>query len=250
MVQQLRETIAQKPDGISMMGHAGDDALFPLVKEAQEKGIKLTMVNVPCPEIQEKLRTGYVGSYTYEFGYALGKAAIERYGIKAGDKVWIDGEWRLEGSKERALGTAKPFEELGCTIIKNEHTGEHSANPETLLPNIAGALEANPDIKLICIAGGQCGGQTAFYMKSLNKKPGEIKVITYDLSPQIIDSIKQGYLQLTIDQQPYYQGYLPIVSLCNGIVYGLDLITVNTGTGLVDETNYQAAEQYVQQQFR
>ena len=34
MVDQLREAIAQKPDGIAMMGHPGDDAIMPLAEEA------------------------------------------------------------------------------------------------------------------------------------------------------------------------------------------------------------------------
>jgi hypothetical protein len=40
-------------------------------------------------------------------------------------------------------------------------------------------------------------------------------------------------VQLTADQQPFQQGYLPILSLCEQIVYGLAPINVDTGAGFV-----------------
>ena len=45
---------------------------------------------------------------------------------------------------------------------------------------------------------------------------------------------------LTADQQPFQQGYLPILSLCEQIVYGLAPINVDTGAGFVTPENYKA----------
>ena len=36
MVQQLREAVAAKPDGIAMMGHPGEAAIMPLAEEASK----------------------------------------------------------------------------------------------------------------------------------------------------------------------------------------------------------------------
>ena len=47
-------------------------------------------------------------------------------------------------------------------------------------------------------------------------------------------------MQLTADQQPFQQGYLPILSLCEQIVYGLAPINVDTGAGFVTPENYKA----------
>jgi simple sugar transport system substrate-binding protein len=47
-------------------------------------------------------------------------------------------------------------------------------------------------------------------------------------------------VQLTADQQPFLQGYMPILSLCQQVVYGLAPINVDTGAGFVTTDNYAA----------
>ena len=49
MVQQLSEAIARKPTGISIMGHPGEEALGPLIDQAEKAGIIVTVSNVPLP---------------------------------------------------------------------------------------------------------------------------------------------------------------------------------------------------------
>ena len=54
MVQQLREAVASKPDGIAMMGHPGEAAIFPLAEEAAKDGIKMMYQNVPVPTVRRQ----------------------------------------------------------------------------------------------------------------------------------------------------------------------------------------------------
>jgi len=250
MTQQLREAIAAKPNGISMMGHPGDTALMPLVEEAQKNGIKITIVNVDCPEVMAKYNTGYIGAFIEQFGYRLGKKAIEKFGIKKGDTVIIDGNWGEPGLEKRDVGVAKAFEEIGANIVKIKHPMEAATNTDLFQPQVVAAVQANPDVKLISYSGGQFLGASTAYMQSMNKKPGEIKNIGFDITPQIIEGFKKGYVSLTIDQEPYLQGYLPILSLCNSIKYGFNLMTVDTGVGFVDETNYKEVEVLANQGIR
>jgi simple sugar transport system substrate-binding protein len=76
-------------------------------------------------------------------------------------------------------------------------------------------------------------------MQALGKGPGEVINIGYDLSPAIIDAFTGGWVQLTSDQQPFLQGYLPILSLCLSKKYGMTPLTYDTGAGFVTPTNYQ-----------
>ena len=39
MIDQFKEAIAAKPDGIEIMGHPGEDAMGPLVDQAEAEGI-------------------------------------------------------------------------------------------------------------------------------------------------------------------------------------------------------------------
>ena len=83
-------------------------------------------------------------------------------------------------------------------------------------------------------------GNAATYMQASGKKAGDIINIGFDTSPQIVQGFKDGWVQLTSDQQPFLQGYMPVLSLCQQVVYGLGAINVDTGAGFVTPDNYEA----------
>jgi simple sugar transport system substrate-binding protein len=113
-----------------------------------------------------------------------------------------------------------------------------AGDPNLAIPVISAGLIANPDVKLIGYPGGQMLGNAPVYMEAVGKKPGEIFNIGFDTSPQIVEGFKNGWVQLTSDQQPFLQGYLPILSLCQQKVYGLGAMSVDTGAGFVTPENY------------
>ena len=77
------------------------------------------------------------------------------------------------------------------------------------------------------------------YMEALGKKPGQIKNIGFDTSPAIVDAFRKGYVQLSSDQQPYLQGFLPVASLALTIAYGFSPIGYDTGAGFVTPGNIE-----------
>ena len=72
-------------------------------------------------------------------------------------------------------------------------------------------------------------------MEAAGKKPGEVICIGFDLSIAVIDAFERGYVQLTADQQPYLQGFLPILSIALTKVYGFSPIGYDTGAGFVTQ---------------
>src|SRR6201997_5813913 len=54
MIDQFKEAIAAKPDGIEIMGHPGEDAMAPLVDQAEAAGIVVTSGNNPLPNLEKK----------------------------------------------------------------------------------------------------------------------------------------------------------------------------------------------------
>ena len=65
-------------------------------------------------------------------------------------------------------------------------------------------------------------------------------VINIESLTSELDGFVKGYIQLTADQQPFMQGYLPVLSLCQREVLGLGAITQNTGNGFVTLDNYES----------
>jgi simple sugar transport system substrate-binding protein len=239
MVQQLREAVAAKPDGIAMMGHPGDASIMPLAEQAAKDGIKMMYQNVPVPEVVAKFGGGYVGAQLEPQGHALGEKAFKDAGLKAGDTAIVLGPFSNENRGARERATVKALEEAGAKVVQVDAPPEWAADPNLAIPVITAAILNNPDVKAIGYPGGQLLGNVPTFMQAANKKPGEIFNFGFDTSPQIVEAFKGGWVQLTADQQPFQQGYLPILNLCEQVVYGLSPINVDTGAGFVTPENYE-----------
>jgi simple sugar transport system substrate-binding protein len=239
MVQQLREAVASKPDGIAMMGHPGDDSIMPLAEQAAKAGIRMMYQNVPVPKVVAAHGGGYVGAQQEPQGRALGAEALKLGDLKAGDTVIMIGPFNNENRGARERGTVKVLEQAGLKVVKIDSVPEWASDPNLALPVITAAILNNPSVKAIGYPGGQMLGNVPTYMQAAKKKPGEIFNFGFDTSPQIVQAFNAGWVQLTADQQPFQQGYLPILNLCEQVVYGLAPLNADTGAGFVTTANYK-----------
>ena len=70
--------------------------------------------------------------------------------------------------------------------------------------------------------------------KSQNARDKELKAAGgYDLLPLTVEMVADGTLDFTIDQQPYLQGFLPVVYLYMWKLSGGVVTPPETNTGLV-----------------
>lgn len=240
MVQQLREAVAVNVDGIGMMGHPGGAAIMPWAEVAAEKGIFMMYQNVDVPEVRAALGGGYIGILDlYAQGEALAKEAMRRFGLKEGGSalIFVPLGQEERGVRERAL--VDVFEGAGIDVQVVDAKTEYASDPNLAIPLITAAVAANPDLDLIGYPGGQMLGNAPTYMEAAGVEPGKIINIGFDTSPQIIDGFSRGYVQLTSDQQPFNQGYLSVLSLCQQAVLGLAPITEDTSAGFVTPSNYE-----------
>jgi simple sugar transport system substrate-binding protein len=239
MVRQLREAVAAKPDGVAMMGHPGDAALMPLAEEAASAGIKMMYQNVPVPGVAAKFGGGYVGAQQKEQGRALGVELVKRAGLRTGDLVLMEGPFENENRGARESATVAAIEEAGVKVVKINTQANWAADPNLALPVITAALAKYPNAKAVGYGGGQLLGNVPAFMQAAGRKPGEVFNFGFDTSPQIAEAFKGGWVQLAADQQPFMQGYVPILSLCQQIVYRFTPLNVDTGAGFVTPDNYQ-----------
>ncbi len=239
MVAQLRDAIAARPDGIAMMGHAGDAAIMPLAEEAAKAGIVMIYQNVDVPKVRAKFGGAYVGAELVSQGRALAETAVQKFNLKKGDRVIVFGNWGMPGRYIREGASADAFTKAGMIVTKLTITNEQVANTQLLLPVISGAILAQPATKLILYSNSANLGAVPMYMDSLGKKPGQIINIGFDTSPAIVDAFRKGYVQLSSDQQPYLQGFIPVTSLALTIAYGFSLISYDTGAGFVTPENIE-----------
>jgi simple sugar transport system substrate-binding protein len=78
-------------------------------------------------------------------------------------------------------------------------------------------------------------------MQKYNLAQSGIHAGGYDLTPTTLDLLNQGHLDFTIDQQPYLQGFLPLVQLFLYKLSGGLQQPGDTNTGLLFVTRQNVA---------
>jgi simple sugar transport system substrate-binding protein len=240
MVAQFKEAIARRPDGIAVMGHPGVAAYAPLVDEARQKGIIVTSQNTTLPEIEDKFKGagfGYVGQELYPSGLMLGKGAAERAGLKKGDRAMV---WGLLGQETRGLrtkGCIDALKEMGMEVDYLEISDSINSDASLGTPVITSYVAAHPDVKLIITDHGALTATAGTYMRGANKKPGEVFMAGFDLSAATADAIKEGWVGAVLDQQPWLQGYLPVLQIALTKKYGFSGLHIDTGAAIIDKSN-------------
>ena len=238
MIQQLREAIGAGVDGIAMMGHPGDEAIMPLAEMASEAGIMMMYQNVDVPSVRAKYGGGYVGANLATQGYALGLEAIRLFDLKPGDDAIVMVPIGDYSRAQREDNVRIAFEEHGMNVVVLDGTPEQATDPNSAIPVISAALAANPDTKILVHTGGQMLGNAEAFAMAAGYGPDELLQIGFDTSPQVMSGFVNGYAHLTSDQQPFLQGYLPILSLCQMKVLGTGALNQDTGAGFVTTENY------------
>jgi simple sugar transport system substrate-binding protein len=238
MIQQLREAIGAGVDGIAMMGHPGDEAIMPLAEMASEAGIMMMYQNVDVPSVRAKYGGGYVGANLATQGYALGLEAIRLFDLKPGDDAIVMVPIGDYSRAQREDNVRIAFEEHGMNVVVLDGTPEQATDPNSAIPVISAALAGNPDTKILVHTGGQMLGNAEAFAMAAGYGPGELLQIGFDTSPQVMSGFVNGYAHLTSDQQPFLQGYLPILSLCQMKVLGTGALNQDTGAGFVTTENY------------
>jgi len=239
MTQQLREAVAQAPDGIAMMGHPGNEAIMPLAAEAAEAGIIMMYQNVDVDQVRARYGGGYVGAQLYSQGRALGAEAVRQFGIGEGDKAIVLANLAQRERALRELGTWEVLEEAGVEIVHVDSAPTWAADPNIGIPAMVAALTDNPDVKLVVFSGGQTLGNTQTYFEAAGLEAGQIKAVGFDTNEFIMQGFAEDWIHLTAEQQPFLQGYLPVLSICLTAKFGLAPLNADTGAGFIDTSNYE-----------
>lgn len=254
MLAQIKQALATKVDGIATYGFGGDDATDPLVDQAFAKGIIFTSLNTSLPKAQEKYSAqglGYVGAPNYKAGYALGEEAAKRAGLKSGDSAFV---WGLKGQGgdrgQRTVGVIDAFEKAGAKVVYQEIDAATNADPNAGTATFVGVMKSNPGIKVVVTDHGGLTSNAGVYAKAASIDPGKVFFAGFDMSPNTSKAIQSGYLNLVIDQQPFLQGYIPILNICLTKKFGFSGLDINTAGAFVDKTNVDAVAPLAAKEIR
>jgi simple sugar transport system substrate-binding protein len=254
MLTQIQQALATKVDGIATYGFGGEPATAPMVDQAFAQGTIFTTLNTSLPDSEKKYSAkgfGYVGAPNYAAGFALGAEAAKRAGLKAGDSVLV---WGLKGQGgdrgQRTVGVIDAFTKAGAKIIYQEIDSATNADANAGTATFVGMMGANPGVKIVVTDHGGLTSNVPVYARAASLKPGQVYFAGFDMSPNTAQAVKDGYQNLVIDQQPFLQGYLPILNICLTKKFGFAGFDVNTAGAFVDSTNVDAVAPLAAKEIR
>lgn len=234
MARIVEQATASKPDGL-IVTIADFDVLKGPVGMAVKKGIPVITINSGTQEQSEKLGALlHVGQPEYAAGEGAGKQAKSKGVTKF---LCVNHYITNPASVERCQGFA---DALGVKLGKQMI--DSGMDPGEVKNRVIAYLRANPDTNGILTLGPNSAHPTIAAVNEMGKQ-GKIFFGTFDLSGEISDAIKAGTISFAIDQQPFLQGYLPVVLLTNYARYGIIPSNhINSGPGFITKDSIEMAE--------
>jgi simple sugar transport system substrate-binding protein len=234
MARIVEQAVASNPDGL-IVTIADFDVLRGPVDKAVRKGIPVITINSGTQEQSRELGALlHVGQPEYDAGKGAGLRAKAAGVTKF---LCVNHYITNPASVERCTGFADGLGvELGKQMI------DSGVDPGEIKNKVIAYLRANPDTNGILTLGPNSAHPTLAALKAM-KLNGKIFMGTFDLSGEIAAAVKEGTIAFAIDQQPFLQGYLPVVILTNLARYGVvPGNNINSGPGFVTVKNIALVE--------
>ncbi|MGV3575179.1 MAG: sugar ABC transporter substrate-binding protein [Devosia sp.] len=239
MARIIEQAAASNPDGI-ISTIADFDVLSGPLEDAVARGIPVITINSGTVEQSKQIGALlHVGQPEYDAGFGAGEKA-KAAGVTS--FLCVNHYITNPASVERCQGFADALGvELGNQMI------DAGQDPAEIQSKVAAYLQTNPDTNGILTLGPTSAHPTIAALND-NGKAGAIFFGTFDLSSEIAAAVKDGTINFAIDQQPYLQGYLPVVILTNLARYGVvPGNSINSGPGFITKDNIALVEQYAGQ---
>jgi simple sugar transport system substrate-binding protein len=229
MVNAINTAVSSGADGIAV-SLISNTAFNTPVENALKAGIPVVAYNADSPSNK---RLSYIGQDLKLAGELMGKRIVED--VKSGDVVIFTANAGSANLQPRLEGAEKAIKASGAAInLKTIVTGSLESGEKS-------AIEAywtgHQSTKGMYAVDGGDTAELAGVMQKFGLNAKGVKAGGFDLAEKTQKGLHEGYLEFTIDQQPYLQGFVPILQLFMWQVSGSlsGPAEVNTGLKFVDK---------------
>lgn len=230
MGQLIEAAVNQQPDGI-VVSNPDPDALGPSIQKAVMAGIPVVSMNSgidAAPHLGIKL---HVGQEELSAGRIVGAELKKRGASKV---LCVNQEVGNAALDQRCQGVAEGFD--GPVQVLPTTT-----DPAEIESKIRAALSSDPAIDAVLGLSAPLVGERSVAAVEGLGLTGKVKVASYDLSANFLKAVADGKAEFAVDQQPYLQGYLPVISLALNARYGI-LPADNVPSGPIFVTKENASQ--------
>ena len=230
MAQLIDAAVASNPDGIAV-SLPDADALGTAIRDAVAAGIPVVSLNSGSDDFKALGILAHVGQTEYEAGVGGGER-MKAAGVT--NAICFNQEVGNIALDRRCAGFA---EGLGEGAEVRVLTGPAIGDPTAARNAIIAALNQDPDLDGL-LTLGPTGADPALQALEETDKLGDLVFGTFDLSPSVLEALRDGKMAFAIDQQQYLQGYLSVVILTQFAKFGvIPANVVQTGPGFVTQDN-------------
>ena len=241
MIALIDDAVASKPDGLVVS--FPEPGLAPAIRRAVRAGIPVITINSGSDTFRSLGVLAHVGQPEGRAGLAAGRR-LARAGARR--VLCINQQVGNVGLDARCAGLTRAIRAAGGTV---RVLGIDDQSPDT--PRKIAAAVTTGAIDGILATNSTGGLLSVDAAARTRRRP--VKVAAFDLGPDTLRAVEAGKLLFAVDQQPYLQGYLPVMMLANRARYGLlpaqgDVVA--TGANFVTRANAAQALQLSERSIR
>lgn len=231
MAALIEAAAATQPDGI-IVSLPDADALGGAITSTVDSGIPVITINSGLESSASLGALMHVGQPEYLAGQ------------KAGERAAAEGATKPVCLNQEAFNTALVdrcngyFEAMGQEL----NMIDVSNDVAQIKTRTAAALQADPEVDSLLAVGPHVCEAAA---EAVEEVGATVHLSCFDLTPGVINLIKDGKVAYSIDQQQRLQGYMPVVvlHLYNNNAGMLPGSNIPSGPGFVDASNAAAVEE-------
>jgi simple sugar transport system substrate-binding protein len=228
MINYMKSALSAKADGIALAA-ISDTAFTGVVSQSMDAGVPVVTYNADgiykngVPSIGTN-RLAYVGQALYLSGQAMGEQIKTL--VPGGGHVAIfiatpgtgNIQPRFDGAKA-VLGSAYQVDEIGTTTVDATELSTIKSYMLGHKSTLKGAFAVD-------------SGSTANLAAALAGAGLSIPAGGFDTDPRTLSALQSGKVNFTLFQDPYLQGFLPVLYMYLYNLSGGQLAPPNTDTGL------------------
>ena len=215
MVNAMNAAVAAKADAIAVP-IVDPKAFNRPVDRALEAGIPVFSYNADAPQGSGNRRLAYIGQDLYQSGQQVGQRIVGLVdsglvALMIATPGQLNLQPRLDGAQQAIKASGKKIE---VAVVATGAT----VNEE--LSKIKAFYLGHQDVKgMFAVDAGSTQG-VAETMREYKLQTKGVHAGGYDLLPRTLELIKQGFMDFTLDQQPYLQGYYTVVEMVTFLASG------------------------------
>lgn len=212
------------------------------IEDAIAAGVPVVAFNTD--DVTPNARLSTVSQDLYEAGKTVATRALDFIPSGSGVLVTMH-DAGVSALEERRRGIEDVLKQRGIkwtVIISTPH-------PKKARDVITKTLTDNPRIKTV-LGTGQADTEGAGLAIAENFHGKGYHTAGFDLSPNILRLLDAGVIEFTIDQQPYIQGFYPVVQLTLLLRYGIRPADIDAGATVITRKEAKGVMKWKAKNYR